>query len=361
MMQAQQAMEASDLNPEVHEPSPGAELGDRLVAAREARGLTLADVARKLRLSTAILQMLESSRYEGLPEPIYVRGYLRAYARLLEMDEEVLVAEYDRLIATPEPALTPTTKVRPKATARDPYIRGATALIVLTIMVLLGFWWYSGLKHDALTQSQTASSEAEQQALPASVSTPPRIDSPNLGPGPVVAHPSDIPPQSLASEAVGESVAAVEPEPPMDETAAVTEPALPQVSESPVTANVDAVVQRRDLESTVEPTVPDLPIAPLASEHGRIVRASRAPTGEDVLVIKTNDESWAEVVDANGYQLLYYLMGPGTMHRLQGQAPFRVFLGNAPSVDLSLNQERFNHTPFHRQNSTARFTVDDRL
>ena len=89
------------------------------------------------------------------------------------------------------------------------------------------------------------------------------------------------------------------------------------------------------------------------------MRASRAPTGEDVLVIKANDESWAEVVDANGYQLLYYPLRPGMVRRLQGQAPFRVFLGNAPAVDLILNQKRFDHTSFHRRNNTARFSVDD--
>jgi cytoskeleton protein RodZ len=355
-------VEASDPNPQVHEPSTETGFGRRLVAAREARGLTPAYVARVLRLSAATLQALESSRYEDLPEPIYVRGYLRGYARLLAMDEDVLIAEYDRLVDTPEPVLTPTTKVRHQPTARDRYIRGATALIVVAVLVLLGSWWYSRLKHDVPAQSQTASSEAEQPASPASVLSPPQIDSQNPGPGPVVALPPDIPPQSPAGEAAEESVAAVEPEPPMGgETAAAAEPGLPVVSELPVTANGDAVVPRRDLEAIVEPAVPDLPIAPLASEHGQLVRASRAPTGEDVLVIKANDESWAEVVDANGYQLLYYLLRPGMVRRLPGQAPFRVFLGNAPAVDLSLNQKRFDHTPFHRRNSTARFSVDDRL
>ena len=50
---------------------------------------------------------------------------------------------------------------------------------------------------------------------------------------------------------------------------------------------------------------------------------------------------------------------PGKVHRLQGLAPFRVFLGNAPTVDLSLNQERFAHTPFQRRNNTARFSLAD--
>lgn len=352
-------MEVKELNPEVHGPSPGTGLGGRLAAAREVQGLTLANVARHLRLSAAILQALESNRYEDLPEPIYVRGYLRVYARLLGIDEEALVAEYGRQVDTPEPVLKPTTRVRTQATARDADIRGAAALIVVAMVMLFGAWWYSRLNHDIPARTRITSSEAEQPASPVPVLTSPPIDSPNQGTGPVVALPPDMPPQSLASEAAGESVAAVEPEPPMGETAAAVEPAMARVSESPVTADADAVVQRRDVEATVEPAVPDLPIAPLASEHGRLVRASRAPTGEDVLIIKANDESWAEVVDANGYQLLYYLLHPGTVRSVRGQAPFRVFLGNAPAVDLNLNQERFNHTPFHRPNNTARFSVDD--
>ncbi|MGB7933660.1 MAG: helix-turn-helix domain-containing protein, partial [Gammaproteobacteria bacterium] len=210
-------MEANAPNPEVHEPSPGTGLGWRLVKAREAQGLTITVAANKLRLSAATLQALESNRYEDLPEPIFVRGYLRAYARLLEMDQKVLIAEYNQLVDTLGPVLMPTTKVRRQATARASYIRGAIALIVV---VLLGSWWYSRLKHDVPVQSQTVSSEAEQPASSASVIPPPQIDPPNLGSGPVVALPPDIPSQSLASETAEESAAAVETEPPMGESAA---------------------------------------------------------------------------------------------------------------------------------------------
>jgi cytoskeleton protein RodZ len=351
-------MEANAPNPEVHKPSPVTGLGRGLAEAREAQGLTPERVSQILRLPAATLQALESGHFENLPEPVFVRGYLRAYAQLLGMDGGVFVAEYDRLLGEPGPVPTPTTMVRRKATARGSYICGVTALIVVAMAVLVGSWWYSRLKHEIPARLQPASLEAEQPASPASALPPPQIDSSNPSPGPVVALPPNLPPQSLASEAAEESAAAVEPEPPMGETAAAAEPALPLASESPITANADAVVQRRDVEATVA-AVPDLAIAPLASEHGRIVRPSRAPTGEDELVIQANDESWAEVVDANDYQLLYYPLHSGMVLRLQGQAPFRVFLGNAPAVDLSVNEKRFDHTPFHSRNNTARFSVDD--
>ncbi|MGD2056981.1 MAG: DUF4115 domain-containing protein [Gammaproteobacteria bacterium] len=350
-------MESKDQNPEGRESSPGTGLGGRLTSAREARGLTLANVARNLRLSAATLQALESGRYEDLPEPIYVRGYLRAYGRLLEMDEEALVAEYDRLLDAPEPVLTPATRARRQATARTPYLRGPAVLGVVAVVVLFGSWWYSQLKPDTPAPARTVSSQAEQPASPASAPPATGIDLPNPGAVPVVALRPSLPTHSPLGEAAGEPVAADNPEPPAAETAAATETTAPDASESAGNANTDAEVHRREEEASVEPAVPDLPIAPLASERGRLVRASRAPTGEDVLVIKVNEESWAEVVDANGYQLLYYLLRPGAVHHLQGQAPFRVFLGNAPAVVLSLNQERFDHTPFQRRNSTARFSV----
>jgi cytoskeleton protein RodZ len=352
-------VEANGSNPQVQEPSSETGLGGRLVKAREARGLTLAVVAHKLRLSAATLQALESNRYEDLPEPIFVRGYLRAYARLLGMDMETFVAEYDRVVGTPGPVLAPIPRVRRQATARVPHFRGAAALIVVAVVILFGFWWYSRLQHDVPAQSRTPSPEVEQPTSPASVLPPPQMNSPKPGPGPVVALAPEVAPQSLASDTAAGSVATARPEPPIGLTSSAAEPALPQVGEAPIPANADAVEQRRDVEATVEPTVTDLPIAPLASERGRIVRASRAPMGEDVLVIKASDESWADIVDGNGYQLLYYPLRPGMVLRLQGQAPLRVFLGNAPAVDLSLNQKRFDHTSFHRRNNTARFTVDD--
>ena len=354
MKQVQQVVEAGNPDTEVHERSPGGGPGRRLIAAREARGLPLALVAKNLRLSAATLQALESSRYEDLPEPIYVRGYIRAYARLMEMDEAPLIAEYDRLVDPREPDLKPATRVRREATSPGPHIRGAAALIVVTIAVLLGSWGYSRLNQDIPAQSETASSEGGQPASPASVLTPSQDELPNPDAAPAVALLPEFPAESPAGEEAEENIGVVEPEPPVSEAAAV-----PLGSESPVAADTEVEVQRRDMLATMAPAVPDLPIAPLASERGRLVRASRAPTGEDVLVIEANDESWAEVVDANGYQLLYYPLHPGVVSSLQGQAPFRVFLGNAPAVDLRLNQERFDHTPFRRENNTARFSVDD--
>lgn len=71
------------------------ELGDILREAREARGLTLAQVQGKIRISTKFLDALENGQYETLPTAVHVRGFLRNYARFLELDPKPLLERYE--------------------------------------------------------------------------------------------------------------------------------------------------------------------------------------------------------------------------------------------------------------------------
>lgn len=76
-------------------PAPNAsdELGDRLRAAREAAGLGLQDVATRLKMPLHVVQALESGRWRELDAPVFVRGQLRSYARLLKVDLDPLLQE----------------------------------------------------------------------------------------------------------------------------------------------------------------------------------------------------------------------------------------------------------------------------
>ncbi len=70
------------------------ELGERLRRAREEKGLSLKEAARRLALKASVLEALEECRFQDLPEPPLARGYLRRYARLLGLDPEPLLALY---------------------------------------------------------------------------------------------------------------------------------------------------------------------------------------------------------------------------------------------------------------------------
>ena len=67
------------------------ELGIILREAREAKGLTLAEVQAEIRIGTKFLEALETGQFHQLPTPVHARGYLRNYARFLNLDPQPLL------------------------------------------------------------------------------------------------------------------------------------------------------------------------------------------------------------------------------------------------------------------------------
>ena len=65
--------------------------GDTLRQARESNGWSLAEVALKLNLTSTSLANLEAGAFDKLPGHTFARGYIRAYAKLLGIDQTVLV------------------------------------------------------------------------------------------------------------------------------------------------------------------------------------------------------------------------------------------------------------------------------
>jgi len=79
------------------------ELGPRLRDARVAKNLTLEDVAHATKIPKSSLAALEAGRFETLPAPVFVRGFIRAYARVVGTDPNPLVRIYEATARPPEP------------------------------------------------------------------------------------------------------------------------------------------------------------------------------------------------------------------------------------------------------------------
>src|ERR1700752_4411443 len=76
-------------------------LGERFRAAREARGLSLSDVSEQIRIRSVYLAAIEEEQWSDIGAPVYIRGFLRTYARFLGLDPEEVVATFN---ATGSPA-----------------------------------------------------------------------------------------------------------------------------------------------------------------------------------------------------------------------------------------------------------------
>lgn len=75
-----------------HAPLSAGEFGQLLRCQREQKGLSIGEVSERLKLPARQIEALEKGNYEVLPEPVFVRGFLRSYGRFLDLEESQLDA-----------------------------------------------------------------------------------------------------------------------------------------------------------------------------------------------------------------------------------------------------------------------------
>ncbi len=85
-------------------------LGERFRAAREARGVSLSDVADQIRIRSVYLSAIEDENWNAIGAPVYIRGFLRTYARYLGLDPEEAVAEFNATLPEPPAPQQPSSR-----------------------------------------------------------------------------------------------------------------------------------------------------------------------------------------------------------------------------------------------------------
>lgn len=118
-------------------------IGEILKGRRQELKLSVTDIASQMRLDPRIVDALETGNYQILPAPLYVRGYLRGYAKILKLDPDPLVALYDGQVQAEPPEIVPEVKHRTQTSSRDKPVKAFTYLVSLTLVILLLAWWQS--------------------------------------------------------------------------------------------------------------------------------------------------------------------------------------------------------------------------
>jgi cytoskeleton protein RodZ len=163
--------------------------GSVLRMAREARGLSIADVVQVIRFSARQIEALERDDYASLPGSTAVRGLVRSYAKLLKLDAAPLLAQLDPAVPVPEADVRPPTNMgeaeQPTLVERVPLRFIATGFAVL--LLTLAAYWYASLPGDggftSLMRSMTGSSPGGAPT-PAAVLAPGVV--PVVAPAPAV-------------------------------------------------------------------------------------------------------------------------------------------------------------------------------
>jgi cytoskeletal protein RodZ len=110
-------------------------LGERFRAAREARGLTLSEVAEQIRIRSVYLGAIEEENWPVIGAPVYTRGFLRTYARFLGVDAEEAVTEFNAQTAEPTEGLVEDVPNRSRRGSKGlrPYLWAASIVAVALI------------------------------------------------------------------------------------------------------------------------------------------------------------------------------------------------------------------------------------
>ena len=150
----------------------GASIGARLAAARETRELTVERIAASLHLEPRIVEAMERDDHAVLPEPAYVKGYLRGYAQLVGLPADELVREYKELTGEPPPL----TVVRVQQNA--PFFRLPSARVLRNVILLLLAAILLWLSYPFVAQLLDRRMHSEDLSRPGRLELPPAIDAP---------------------------------------------------------------------------------------------------------------------------------------------------------------------------------------
>lgn len=291
----------------------GESIGLRLRAAREAKGLSRETAAQKLKLPVAVLQALETERFDRIGHAIYLRSYLCKYLQLLDLPQVLA----DRVVhehAAPAPQLVTTGTVSRPRYLFDRYSGSALYLILTGVIVVPAVLlaMRAGFDQNLVRVAPLDASD---------VSAP-------------LAKPLDEP----AAASVASSPAEVAPP--------VAPAAAPAAQTNDTSAPLIASMTPFPAAVTSAPAGADAPVQPASNQN------------QHTLSLHLAEESWVEIVAADGQKLEYGLLAAGSTHTYDSAKPLEVRIGNANGATLEVNGKSKDLAPF-RHSNVAHFKFSD--
>ena len=134
--------------------------GEHLKREREMRGVSLDEISTATRIGTRFLEAMENEQWERLPGGVFNRGFVRAVARFLGLDEENLVAEY-ALAAQDRTDLAAATLRTPPPSTNG---RRPLWLVVLLLVALAAGGWFAWHRYVAWRAARAARGASDFQA-----------------------------------------------------------------------------------------------------------------------------------------------------------------------------------------------------
>jgi cytoskeleton protein RodZ len=367
-------------------PSDGKSPGAALAQARRARKMEVVRIATELRLTPATVDALERDDYAHLPSAVFVAGYIRSYARLLDLDAQPLI---ERFRALHPDAEAPPPRVVPHAKdTMDKQGSSAPLLVALLLALAIGggyFWWVGHREAttavDSSPSATTVGDGAEAgRGDSAVMATRPPSDEPldQTGqPGaPLADDSADGPADDLAGRLAGPASTdrSLDPTGPDLTFDAPDSRAMADQPGAELLAQADAIpTTNEDATGSDEPGVDDAEpqltndirqpsaLTPLIEDNDlagdtEIVPGTASENDSEV-TIAFSGPCWVDVRDATGEVQLFGEMGDGDSHVLGGEPPYSLVIGNASVTEITVGGRPFDVRAVAKGN-VARFELD---
>lgn len=312
--------------------TPG--FGAKLAAARESRGLTVAEMAERLKLTPRQIEALEAEDWTGLPDPVFVRGFVRNYAKIVGVPTEELIPAVNGAETVTQTITAPSAGVRLGSSPIARWLMLPLLLVILFVTVVVGLYTWLRQGEHALLPAETALPAEDAAAVP-----------------PVAAGEGD------ASVAVGPQPAAPGALQPLPANAPAPLPA-PQPVPQPTAGR-----EQRPVPPAALVQAGDAPTAPAAAPRAASAQEAAEPTeaktqsqGPVSMRFAPVDDSWIQVVDAKGMRFSKLVRG-GSVEVVSGTPPFRLVVGNAAAVSLVYNGHVIDLKPYIGE-KVARLTLE---
>lgn len=292
---------------------------DRFVRTREQQGLTIEQVCRQLNLSKAVVQAIESGDLGYLSDPVFSRGYIRSYAKLLKLDADAMVAGYNHASGNIQTTGTVkaigTVSTAPGRRQGHPLLRIGSWLFILALIAASIWWW----------QTQQGFTTAEREPL---------------GSGPFSIETSD-----------GNTVVLPRPDQAAPEIGGIEQGGAPVP---------DAMVAEEAPSAGINPPPPSPPDEPVAATSERA--AAVGPDEPSVVAanaveVTFSDECWISIREVGGRTLFNGVAQAGQSLAFESDATLAVVIGRADAVQrFSYQGEPIDLATLSKDN-IARFSL----
>ncbi len=284
--------------------------GQLLRLQREKQGLSAQEIAKQIHLDIKIIEAIENDNSEVMPSAIYVRGYLRSYAKIVGADADKVIELYNADSPPAVPEILPEVKTHSQVSSNDKPVKAFTYLITLGLVLLLLIWYQSNFVVDNRVENKQINTDTSINGVDI------RYE--------VINHPDSW-------------------QTPVSDTAEETTSNISEPSEQ---TNTDGLQLYG--EQTINTT-------PLNIEDDNL---SSPVTGQgpDTIEMNVTADSWVEIRDALNNRIFHDLANAGEKHNLRGTAPFSVLLGFSKGVTVNFNGKLFD-VESHSKNGVARFIL----